>query len=136
MIEDIRLMVCSEGTKDQAVALVSSLPPDERFYVHVGPYRDKRSNEQNKRLWWLHALTAAHLGLKGLGVWTKDRVHYRIFVPRYCRTARRIIVLGKETFEELSSSQLDPKEMTDAIDRYQADMINEGIEIPTEGPGG
>lgn len=129
-------MVCSTVTLNRAIALVESLPPNERHYVHVGPYREKRTTEQNKRLWWLHELTAAHLGLKGLGVWTKDRVHYRIFVPRYCRTARRIVVLGKETFEELTSSQLDPAEMVAAIDRYQADMINEGIEIPTEGARG
>jgi len=130
-------MVQDERTRAEAVALISGLPTGRRYSVKVEPWEEKRSSgkgSQNSRLWWLHGLTAAHLGLKGLGVWTEERVHYRIFVPRYCRTQNRILVLGKETFEEVTSSELGMASFAQAMERYQADMINEGIEIPEGGP--
>lgn len=133
-IERVRLMVYDDHTRHQAAALMFGLPTGKRYSVTVAPWQHKRSLEQNSRLWWLHSLTAAHLGMKGLGVWTEERVHYRIFVPRYCRTERRIMVLGKETFEDVTSSELGVSEFMNCLDRYQADMINEGIEIPAGGP--
>ena len=130
IIERVRLLVHDPRTRAEAVAVVSGLPEGKRYSVRVEPWQDPRTLEQNSRLWWLHGLTAAHLGLKGLGVWTVERVHYRIFIPRYCRTERRIVVLGRETFEDVTSSQLGTGEFSRCMDRYQADMINEGIEIP------
>ena len=127
MVEDPR-------TRAEAVAVLSGLPTGKRYSVTIAPWHHNRSLEQNSRLWWLHSLVSAHLGLKGLGVWTAERVHYRIFVPRYCRTERRIVVLGKETFEDVTSSELGVAEFMNCLDRYQADMVNEGIEIPDGGP--
>lgn len=93
-----------------------------------------RNNEQNARLWWMHGLMAAHLNERvpdmiAAGMLPKffqrfdaEAVHECIFKQRYCGTL--------EGGRPRSSTRLNKLDFAEALTRYEADMVNEGIEIP------
>ena len=56
------LIITNEAQRDRAAKIVSMLPVDKPFDVTICPHVDKRTNEQNARLWKLHTLAAEHIG--------------------------------------------------------------------------
>lgn len=100
------------------------------------PYSPPRNNEQNARLWWLHGLMAAYLNarlpeLHASGQlprlfqqFTAEAVHEGIFKPKYCGT--------RTDGTPRSSTRLSKLDFAEALTRYEADMANEGVEIPTD----
>ncbi|HEX5464431.1 MAG TPA: hypothetical protein VFW88_06915 [Burkholderiales bacterium] len=116
------------------LALKDMLLPREGVDVFVRRHKVKRSNPQNARLWWLHGLMAAHLNarlpdLVASGLlsplflrFTPESVHEGIFKPRYCGT--------NPDGSARSSARLSKLDFMAALERYQADMTNDGVEIP------
>lgn len=45
-----------------ACRVLAKLPLDRAWDVEILPHKDKRSNEQNSRLWKLHSLAGEHVG--------------------------------------------------------------------------
>lgn len=102
--------------------------------ISLRRYSPPRNNEQNARLWWLHGLMAAHLNERvpdmiaaGLlpKFWqrfTPESVHEGIFKPRFCGT--------HADGTPRSSTRLSKMDFAEAMTRYEAGMVNEGVEIP------
>jgi hypothetical protein len=100
------------------------------------PYSKPRNADQNARLWWLHGLMAAQLNVKlpdmiaagllpkSFRCFTAEAVHEGIFKPKYLGT--------KPDGTPRSSARLSTMDFAEAMTRYEADMINEGVEIPSE----
>ncbi len=104
--------------------------PVEVSMVH---YVEPRTTEQNKRLWYLHGLFAAHLNRKlpellktGLiprvFMFTAESVHEGIFKPHYCGT--------HPDGSPRSSTLLNKSDFAEALAAYEADMHNEGVDFP------
>lgn len=102
--------------------------------ISLRRYSPPRSNEANNRLWWLHGLMAAHLNERVPEMiaakllprswqrFTPEAVHEGIFKPRFCGV--------RPDGMPRSSTRLSKADFSEAMQRYEADMVNEGVEIP------
>lgn len=63
------LILDTEQKRDRAAKIVSQLPVAKPLKLTVEPFRARRSDTANKRLWALHALAADHTGM------SKDEMH-------------------------------------------------------------
>lgn len=56
------IILSNESRRAHAIKVISGLSIDELWAVEIEPYKQKRTNAQNARLWALHTLAAAHVG--------------------------------------------------------------------------
>ncbi|HEX5464413.1 MAG TPA: hypothetical protein VFW88_06825 [Burkholderiales bacterium] len=120
---------------ERCCSALKRLPiPPQGIDVYVRRHKVKRSNPQNARLWWLHGLMAAHLNERLPQLieaqmisplftrFTPEAVHEGIFKPRYCGT--------NPDGSVRSSARMSKLDFMTAMERYEADMVTDGVEIP------
>ena len=56
------LIVHDAAQQSRAAKIILALPLSQPFDVTICPHVDRRSSEQNARLWKLHGLAAEHVG--------------------------------------------------------------------------
>jgi len=56
------IIVHDAAQQTRAAKIILALPLSQPFDVTIAPHVDRRSNEQNARLWKLHTLAAEHIG--------------------------------------------------------------------------
>lgn len=113
----------------QAVKRLQALSiPRRGLDIFVRYHKIRRTSEQNKRLQWLCRSHAGWLNKERMRLiaegklpsyWPEtdtDGVRKHIFNPLYCGTD--------------SSTKPSKLDMMDALEKYEADLRNQGIEIP------
>ncbi len=104
----------SSTNRDSLVAKLMSLDPNTVWMVSAKPRKDKRTIEQNRRLWDLYTAIGDHIGE------TKDRVH-ELMGWKFLRY--QDVVAGQQVELIKSTTKLNTKEMAEyqeAIERWAA----------------
>lgn len=60
------IVLSNEARRAHAIKVISGLSLEELYAVEIAPYKQKRTNAQNARLWLLHTLAAEHVGCSAL----------------------------------------------------------------------
>jgi hypothetical protein len=130
-----RLVIDQDGYLRQLESLKNAtveFPLD----ILVEPHVEGRTTDQNRRLWWLHGLLAAHLNIKICALirakmipsfvhFSAESVHEGIFKPKYVGT-------DPMTGRPKSSTRMSKQDFAAALTAYEADLATEGIEIPAD----
>lgn len=112
----------------QYKALGDSVYPLE---VVLRPFKRRRSNPQNDRLWLLHTKAAMQINVLKGSRWTREDMHEH-FKELYCGN-EYIEINGKEIPRTRSSTELSVDEMALAQEKYLAYLVSDlGLEIELE----
>jgi hypothetical protein len=106
--------------------------------IIVRPFKVKRSNAANARLWVIHTKAAMAINLLTLKSgqnkghkWTRDDMHEH-FKEQYCGTDYSE-VNGRKIFRMKSSTELSREEMALAQEKYMAYLVSDlGLELDFE----
>lgn len=121
--------ILSEDGKELVLHRLAALPiPKTGLDIFVRPHQVHRTNAQNDRLQWLCRAHACWLNKERMRLiaegklpsyWPEtdtDAVRKHIFNPLYCGTD--------------SSTKPSKLDMMDVLEKYEADLRNQGIELP------
>lgn len=113
----------------QVWRMVKDWKQDKALEITVKPWKRKRSNPQNSRLWAIHSQAAMAINMRLIESgnctvkWTADDLHDR-FKEMYCGTESSEIN-GKKLFKVKSSTEMNTEEMSNAQEQYVAYLQGE-----------
>lgn len=109
--------------------------------VIIQPFKRRRNNPQNARLWVLHSKAAMAINMLTLKSgqnkgqkWTREDMH-DLFKEMYCGS-EYVEINGRKLFRIKSSTDMQIDEMAEAQEKYLAYLISDlGLEIELEEDG-
>jgi hypothetical protein len=125
---------CHEYLK-QIMAMARGSEWSGSWEIIVRPFKSRRSNPQNARLWVIHSKAAMAINMLTLKSgqnkgykWTREDLHER-FKELYCGSVSTE-VNGHKLFRLKSSTELSREEMAEAQERYVAYLVSDlGLEL-------
>ena len=99
--------------------------------VVIQPFKRRRNNPQNARLWVLHSKAAMAISLLSGARWTREDMH-ELFKEMYCGS-EHVEINGRKVFRIKSSTDMKVDEMAEAQEKYVAYLVSDlGLEIELE----
>jgi hypothetical protein len=109
---------------------VKKIPDGKSIEIIVRPFKQRRSNPQNGRLWAIHTQAAMFISANTGSKWTSDDMH-EWFKDMYCGVEEASLPNGQKMFRVKSSTELNTEEMSIAQEKYVA-YLQTDLGIPLD----
>lgn len=124
------IILRSEVDRQRALSIVGKLPLARVWDVSISEHIDKRTNEQNKRLWLLHGLAADYTG------YSADEMHEKALCRHFGYDEKELKdpLTGRVEIKQVPlkrSSARNKKEFSEFMESTEAWYVTEfGVFLP------
>ena len=110
------ILIDTPAKRDRAAKWLSQIPVDEVMELELRPYKQTRSEIQNKRYWKILSLIAEHTGHD------KDELH-EMFKARFLGSQETEIA-GEKIIHQRSSARLTVKDFATFMEQVESWMVS------------
>lgn len=112
---------------------LAALPADKAWSIEVKEWKPKRSDAQNRTLWWLYDEIIEHGG-EAMRGWTKDELHTFFCGERF--GWETVDIFGRKKIRPARrSSRLSKMEFAELMEFIYRFMAERGVVLPTPNEG-
>lgn len=120
--KNMQYYVDTDDIREYVKEVIDYLNISDNWVVIIEPYKEKRSNAQNRFYWSYIRIMSRHFGMED------DELH-EVLCAEFLGV-KQVQFRGREYTVRKSSAKLTKKEFTEFLEKVMAMAANEGLNLP------